>query len=734
MPKLTIDGKEIEVEEGLTLMQACEQAGKEIPHFCYHEKLNIAGNCRMCLVEVERAPKPVASCAMNVAEGMVIHTNSEKVQKARNGVMEFLLINHPLDCPICDQGGECDLQDQAFKYGRLSSRFSENKRSVQDKDLGPLVKTHMTRCIHCTRCIRFSTEIAGVEEMGAIGRGEDMQITSYLEKTLTSELSGNVIDLCPVGALTSKPYAFKARSWELEKTESVDVMDALGSNIRVDSAGLEVMRILPKINEDINEEWLSDKARFSYDGLKNQRLDRPYKKDINGVLRECSWQEAIEEISTRLHAALPKATHMNGNSDISLMQNGDKFYKSKIAAIAGTFSACESMFMLRNMLHALGSNKHDANQNDSYFDRSARGNYLFNSEIAGLEDADLCLLVGANPRKLAPVLGARIGRLVRAGSMKAFRIGKADDQTYPIEELGNKISTIEEIISGKHGFAEKLISAKKPVMIIGDGVFRRSDARLVMSMLHELADKYGFLQEDWNGFNILHNHASSVGALDVGFVYDKDDIISKDSDAGSYGTSGILKQTRDGDVNILYLLGADEINTKHIGDDCFVVYHGHHGDNSANRADVILPSAAYTEQDGIYVNMEGRAQYARKAVPPPNMAQEDYKIFLMIASKLQSLSGKENNNIPKTMKAIRGAMAKENEVFANINQIAPSLFKKQKAPQGAKIDNEYLGSVMFNYYMTDSISRNSPSMAKCTKAIAALKKEGNQDSKILEEV
>lgn len=744
MPKLTIDGKEIEVEEGLTLMQACEQAGKEIPHFCYHEKLNIAGNCRMCLVEMDKAPKPVASCAMNVADGMVVHTNTEKVQKARNGVMEFLLINHPLDCPICDQGGECDLQDQAFKYGSGASRFSENKRSVKDKDLGPLVKTHMTRCIHCTRCVRFSTEIAGVEEMGAIGRGENMQITSYLEKTLTSELSGNVIDLCPVGALTSKPYAFKARSWELEKTESVDVMDALGSNIRIDSVGLEVMRVLPKINEDINEEWLSDKARFSYDGLKNQRLDRPYKKDANGVLRECSWEEAIKVIASKMHSNLPKETHMNGNSDLSSMQNGDKFYKSKIAAIAGNTTACESMFTLRNMVNALGSNKHDANQNDSYFDRAARGNYLFNSEIAGLEDADLCLLIGANPRKVAPVLGARIGRLVRSGNIEAFRIGKIDDQTYPITELGNKISVIQEIISGKHSLAKKLSSAKNPVMIIGDGVFRRPDAAFVQSMLHELADKYGLLKEDWNGFNILHNHASSVGALDLSFVYDKDNIISKNVDPTSYGTSGILKQTREGDVNFLYLLGADEINTKDIGDDCFVVYQGHHGDNSVNRADVVLPSAAYTEQDAIYVNMEGRAQYARKAVAPPNMAKEDYKIFDMIALELKSLCNEKNTNeaklkseldlMPANLQNIREAMAKESDVFANIDQITSSLFKKQKPPKGAKLQSDFLGSVMFNYYMTDSISRNSASMAKCTKAILSLKQGAKENTKNLEEV
>ena len=421
MQKLTIDGKEIEIDDGLTVMQACESAGIEIPHFCFHERLKIAGNCRMCLVDIEKSPKPVASCAMPASEGMVIHTNTARVLKAREGVMEFLLINHPLDCPICDQGGECDLQDQAFKYGKGKSRYSEDKRSVKDKNLGPLVETHMTRCIHCTRCIRFSTDVAGIPEMGALGRGEHMEIVSYLERTLTSELSGNVIDLCPVGALNSKPYAFTARSWELEATESIDVMDAVGSNIRIDSRGLEVMRILPKLNEDINEEWLSDKARFSYDGLKNQRLDRPYLKK-NGKFQEASWESAISAINTKFNSLKDK---------------------SAIAAIAGTTSPCETMFLLKNLLSKLGSVMYTANQFGYGFDLSSRGNYLFNTTIAGIEKADVCLLIGANPRQVAPVLNARIGKMVRAGLLTVGRIGEQDDQTYKIKELGSDITLLE---------------------------------------------------------------------------------------------------------------------------------------------------------------------------------------------------------------------------------------------------------------------------------------------------
>lgn len=682
MPKLNIDGKEIEVEDGLTVMQACEEAGVEVPHFCYHEKLKIAGNCRMCLVEMEKAPKPIASCATTVFEGMVVRTNTERVKKAREGVMEFLLINHPLDCPICDQGGECDLQDQAFKYGRGGSRYSENKRSVKDKDLGPLIKPHMTRCIHCTRCVRFSTDIAGVEELGAVGRGENMQITSYLEKALTSELSGNVIDLCPVGALTSKPYAFKARSWELEKTESIDVMDALGSNIRVDSAGLEVMRVLPKINDDINEEWLSDKARFAYDGLKTQRLDRPYMKQ-NGRLAECSWDDAIAVVKN-IFSQCDK-----GNS----------------AAIAGDTVSCESMFMLQKLIEKSGSKMFDANQRGYHINTSNRSNYLFNTTIAAVEDADLCLLIGANPRHSAPVLNARIGRLCRSGNLSVYRIGQVDDQTYPVNELGNDPKILNEIISGKHDFAKILQDAKNPIIIVGDAVYTRADTEGVLAAIHELAAKYNVVRDGWCGLNLLHNHASAIGAYDLGFVYGND----------GQGAQKILQKARDGGLKLLYLHGADEIDLDGIDDSCFIIYHGHHGDKSAERADLILPSAAYTEQDGIYVNIEGRPQYARRAVPPVGRAKEDFVIFSMIAEATGA------DQWPATLQEVRESMAKSNKVFANIGDVIPAEYVKFESD--VKIDAKPISKIEFNYYMTDPISRNSASMARCSKAISELKSE-----------
>lgn len=674
MPKLTINGNEIEVEEGLTVMQACELAGIEIPHFCFHERLKIAGNCRMCLVEMERAPKLIASCAMPVSEGMVIKTDTPKVKKSREGVMEFLLINHPLDCPICDQGGECDLQDQAFKYGKGKNRYTENKRSVKNKNLGPLVKTEMTRCIHCTRCIRFATEVAGVPEMGAINRGEHMEITSYLEKTLTSELSGNVIDLCPVGALTSKPYEFTARSWELEKTESIDVMDAVGSNIRVDSRGMEVMRILPKLNEDINEEWLSDKARFSYDGLKAQRIDAPYiRKD--GKLVESSWNEAISKIVENISV-------IKGNS---------------IAAIAGTMVNAESLFLLKKMLAELGSNNVDANQFGYRIDITSRSNYLFNSGIAGLEKADVCLLVGANPRQVAPVLNARIGKMARYGQMHVARLGQKDDQTYPIEELGNDLSVLESILNEKGGFAKKLKSASKPMIIIGDAVLTRPDSHGILSILHDIAKKYGVVGSEWNGFNILHNHASMVAALDLGFYSGKD----------GTGTADILKATKKGDIKALYLLAADDIDIGEIGKDCFVIYQGHQGDSSVSRADVILPEAAYTEQDGIFVNMEGRPQYARAAISPLGQARESWDIIVSLAKSLDMPI--HVNNLAE----VRNMMAKENEVFANIDEIISMPFVQFRSP--IKIAKTPLQKVEMNYYMTDPISRASVTMARCAK-------------------
>lgn len=688
MPKLVIDGKEVEIEEGLTVMQACEIAGVEIPHFCFHERLKIAGNCRMCLVDIEKSPKPVASCAMPASDGMVVSTSSAKVIKAREGVMEFLLINHPLDCPICDQGGECDLQDQAFKYGKGRSRYSENKRSVKDKNLGPLVATHMTRCIHCTRCIRFCTDVAGVPEMGTIGRGEHMEIVSYLEKTLTSELSGNVIDLCPVGALNSKPYAFTARSWELQGTESIDVMDAVGSNIRIDSRGLEVMRILPKLNEDINEEWLSDKARFSYDGLKNQRLDRPYVKKA-GRFQEVSWESALSSIADKF----------NSTND-----------KSAIAAIAGFTVPCETLFLMKKLLFKLGSDFCDANQLGYKFDLSARGNYLFNTTISGIEKADVCLLVGANPRQVAPVLNARIGKMVRAGNLIVGRIGEEDNQTYKMMELGRNVDILESLISinpdneGSNDksistFARLLEKAANPMVIVGDGVLVRPDAHAILSLLHKIIQKYKIVRENWNGFNVLHNHASMVGALDLGFIY---------GNSGN-GTDRILKKTQNGEIKILYLLGADDIDMSQIGDDTFVIYQGHHGDEGANRADVILPEAAYTEQDGIYVNMEGRPQFARAAVAPPGSAKTGVEIVNIVAKALE-LDIKIDE-----LSLIRKRMAQEYNIFNHIDEIVDNDFRSFES--SVKLTKQPLEKIVMNYYMTDPISRASITMAKCTKAI-----------------
>ncbi len=678
MPKLTIDNKEIEVEDGLTVMQACEQAGIEIPHFCFHERLKIAGNCRMCLVEMEKSPKPIASCAMPVSEGMVIRTDTSVIKKARQGVMEFLLINHPLDCPICDQGGECDLQDQAFKYGKGTNRYAENKRSVVDKNLGPLVKTQMTRCIHCTRCIRFSTDVAGVPEMGAIHRGEHMEITSYLEKTLTSELSGNIIDLCPVGALTSKPYAFNARSWELEKTESIDVMDAMGSNIRIDSRGLEVMRILPKLNEDINEEWISDKARFSYDGLKVQRLDLPYIKEGNKLVSS-SWDRALLAVAKKMNS-------ISGN---------------EIAALAGTTSSCESMFLLKKLLARVGSNMVDANQFGYSVDITNRSNYLFNTTIANIEKADFCLLIGANPRQVAPVLNARIGKMVRNGQMKVARIGQVDDQTYPITELGDSLSVLEEILSDKSNLLKELKSYKYPMIIVGDAAIARSDGFAILSLVHEIAKKHKIVRDDWNGINILHNHASMVGALDIGFIYGKD----------GDGTEEILQMTKSGRVKMLYLLGADDFDITQIGEDCFVVYQGHHGDAAASRANVILPEAAYTEQDGIFVNLEGLPQYARAAVAPVGQAKESWNIISCLSENLDIDLG------ARSLGDVRRLMAKENMVFANIDTIIPTNFVHFKS--SVKLTKKPLTKVKFNYYMSDPISRASVTMARCGKELAS---------------
>jgi NADH-quinone oxidoreductase subunit G len=677
MATITIDGREVEVQDGLTILQACQSAGVEVPHFCFHERLSIAGNCRMCLVEVEKAPKPVASCAMPIAEGMVVHTQSEKAVSARHGVMEFLLINHPLDCPICDQGGECDLQDQAMAYGLDHSRYLENKRAVTDKDMGPLVKTIMTRCIHCTRCIRFATEIAGVDEIGAVFRGEHMEITTYLERSLTSELSGNVIDLCPVGALTSKPYAFTARSWELKRTESVDVLDAVGSNIRVDTRGSEVMRILPVLNEDINEEWISDKTRFAYDGLKRQRLDQPYVRR-KGKLEPASWPEAFDAVAKALKGKDGK----------------------KLAAIAGDQCDAEAMLCLKELMAALGSPNLDCRQDGAKLDPSVRASYLFNTTIAGIEEADALLIVGSNPRIEAPIINARIRKRWLRGNFPVAMIGAPADLTYHAEVLGAGPKTLADIATGKHSFAETLKTARRPMLILGMGALARPDGAAVLAAAHALAEATNVVTAGWNGFNVLHTAAARVGGLDLGFVPRR----------GGKDTAGILEAAGQGAIEVVYLLAADELDMDALGK-AFVIYQGHHGDAGAHRADVILPGAAYTEKNATYVNTEGRAQRGQRGAFPPGEAREDWRV-------LRALSEVLGKTLPyDTIEAVRAALAKAGPAFATIDEIVPATWD-DFGTEG-KTDAAPFVSPIENFYMTDPISRCSVTMAKCTEQAAA---------------
>ena len=692
MPKLTINGVEVEVPAGASVLQACEEAGAEVPRFCYHERLSIAGNCRMCLVEMERSPKPVASCAMPAGEGMVIRTDSELVKKAREGVMEFLLINHPLDCPICDQGGECDLQDQAMAFGHHSSRYDENKRAVEDKYMGPLVNTIMTRCIHCTRCVRFSTEVAGVTDMGLLGRGENAEITTYLEKALDSELSANVIDLCPVGALTSKPYAFVARPWELRKTETIDVMDALGSNIRVDARGSEVLRVLPRLHEEVNEEWISDKTRYACDGLKRQRLDRPYlRKD--GKLQPVSWDDAFAAIAAKLKG-------LKG---------------AEIAAVAGDTVDVESMFALKGLMTALGSPNLDCRQDGAKLDATTRAGYLFNATIAGIEEADAILIVGANPRWDAAVLNARIRKRWLAGGLKVGLIGAPVDLTYKYDHLGAGAQTLTEVADGKNAFASVLKDAKKPMIILGMGALTREDGAAVLATARKIAESTGMLvpaskDEDgtetpaWNGFSVLHTAASRVGGLDLGFLPGE----------GGADVAGILDGASKGAIKAVYLLGADEIDTQRLGD-AFVIYQGHHGDRGAHRADVILPGAAYTEKDGLYVNTEGRVQMGLRASFPPGEAREDWAI-------VRALSAHLGNALPyDSLEQLRAALRKSNDVFTEID-IAPEAAWGPFGAEGAMSETGF-GTTVENFYMTDPISRASLTMAECTE-VFVLPKQG----------
>ncbi len=679
--KVIIDGEEREVPRSWSLMQACEDAGAEIPRFCYHERLSVAGNCRMCLVEWVGAPKPQASCALGVGDlrpdrdgtPAKINTNSAVVKKAREGVMEFLLINHPLDCPICDQGGECDLQDQAVAFGSDRSRFEENKRAVDDKNMGPLVKTIMTRCIHCTRCVRFSTEVAGVKDMGLLGRGENAEITTYLEKALDSELSGNVIDLCPVGALTSKPYAFHARPWELRKTESVDVMDAVGTAIRVDCRGREVMRIMPRTHEDVNEEWLADKSRFIWDGLKSQRLDKPFvRKD--GKLQPATWDEALNAVAS----AFPKSA------------------PQKVAAISGQLACSESQFALKELMTTLGVANLDARENGAKLTAGNRAGYLFNSTIAGIEEADALLIVGSNPRKETPVLNARIRKRYLDNGFKGIAVvGPANDLTYDYDHLGDSAATLSNL----GAFADVLRNAERPMIILGQGALTRDDGAAILAKCAKLA-KAG---EGWNGFNVLHTDPGMIAGLDLGFVPGE----------GGKDVQGILDSAESGEIDFVYLLNADGIDTTKLKN-AFVVYQGHHGDAGAHAADVILPGAAYTEKNALWVNTEGRVQRGARAAFPPGEAKEDWAI-------LRALSEALGAKLPfDTLEELRAKLFAAHSSFASLN-VAPGAAggSLDGVGQAGAIADAGFALPVADYYLTNVISRASKTMAECSQTFNA---------------
>ncbi|ODA68515.1 NADH-quinone oxidoreductase chain 3 [Methyloligella halotolerans] len=696
MPKLIINDAEVEVPDGITLIQACELAGVEIPRFCYHERLSIAGNCRMCLVQVEGMPKPVASCAMGVSDlrpgrdgtPPTIYTDNEMVKKAREGVMEFLLVNHPLDCPICDQGGECDLQDQAMAYGFDGGRFADNKRAVENKYLGPLIGTYMNRCIHCTRCVRFMTEVAGVEELGAIGRGEDMEITTYLEQGMMSELSGNVVDLCPVGALTSKPYAFVSRPWELSKVDSVDVMDAVGSAIRVDSRDREVLRILPRPFDAVNEEWITDKTRHVWDGLRTQRLDRPYIRE-NGKLRPATWDEAFGVIAEKLDGL-----------------DGKRF-----AAIAGDLAALEETYALKQLSDALSSPNTDCRQDGAKLDPTlGRASYLFNSGIAGIDEADAILLVGTNPRLEAAILNARIRKRYRADphSLTVGVIGEESDLHYPYEYLGAGPDTLSQIADGSHEFLKSIEGAKRPMVIVGQGALARKDGAGVLAMAAKAAQAMGALTKEWNGFNVLHTAASRTGALDLGFVPGK----------GGKDVDGILNAAEKGDMDVVYLLGADELEVDRLGK-AFVIYQGSHGDRGAHRADVILPGAAYTEKDALYVNTEGRPQSGARAIFPPGEAREDWKI-------VRALSERLGKTLPyDSLAQLRSRMFADNPHLALIGTISPAetAVLANLAKTDGKVSKGGFKSPIADFYLTNPIARASAIMAQLS-AMHAEAEEG----------
>ncbi|WP_017671020.1 NADH-quinone oxidoreductase subunit NuoG [Blastomonas sp. AAP53] len=658
MPKLTVDGIEVEVPQGATVLQACEAAGKEIPRFCYHERLSIAGNCRMCLVEVKPGPpKPQASCALPAMDNQEVRTNSDMVKKAREGVMEFLLINHPLDCPICDQGGECDLQDQSVAYGRGGSRYDENKRAVTEKYMGPIIKTVMTRCIHCTRCVRFAEEVAGTEQIGAVGRGENMQITSYLEKAVSSELSGNVIDLCPVGALTSRPYAYEARPWELKKTLGIDVMDAVGTNIRFDSRGREVLRVLPRVNDDVNEEWAHDKTRYAVDGLMRRRLDKPFVRR-DGKLVPASWAEAFQAIA-------------------------DVNAGSSVAAVAGDLLDCETMFAARELLGLMGSKLIEGRQTGLKYDVSSFAAVNFNSTLNGIETADAILLVGTNPRWEAPLVNTRIRKAIKHGA-KVYAIGEQIDLTYKVEWLGNDMGLLAKL---PDAVAEVLKGAKRPALIMGGGALAVEGAHGAALALAETFNMVRDTEDGaWNGFNVLHMAASRMGGLMLGW-------------AQPGGIADLVAAK----PKLLFALGADEVDFSQFDASC-KVFIGHHGDKGAAAADVILPAAAYPEKNGTYVNVEGRVQMSDKAVFAPGDAREDWSI-------LRALSEVLGHKLPfDSFVECRAAMiaavpALGVEGLASFDWAPPKLAANASGPVGYPIKD---------FYLTNAIARASATMQRCS--------------------
>ena len=681
MPKIFINDKEIEFEKGMTVLQACELAGVEIPRFCYHERLSIAGNCRMCLVELEKSPKPIASCAMPATENMKIKTNTPFVEKARKGIMEFLLANHPLDCPVCDQGGECDLQDQSLYYGVDKSRFLENKRFVKDKNMGPLIKTQMTRCIHCTRCVRFATEVAGVPEIGAIGRGEDMQITTYLEKSMQSELSANVIDLCPVGALTSKPYAFEARPWELKKTESIDVLDAVGSNIRVDTYGWEVKRILPRLNNEINEEWISDKTRYSCDGLLKQRLDTPYIKKQNKLVR-CDWDEAIKVI-------------------------GEKFKNTsseKIAGHLGDLTSIETSFSFKKLFESIKSKNLESREKKFYVNLDDKINYLFNSTIQGIEEADLIILIGCNPRLEATMVNARIRKSYLKNKLKIFSFGDPGNLTYDYEIIGNNTNDLKEFFSNKLKNEKIFKDISKPIVIMGESILQLKSGGSIFEETKNFLFKNNFITEKWNALNVLIQNASTVGNFDLNLVDNRN--------------FKFFDNLNDNKFEVIYLLGSDNLDFKKKNE--FIIYQGSHGDRGAEIADIILPSPTYTEQSGLFSNLEGRVQEGRKASYPIGQAKEDWKIFNLISKQIH------NKNLFNSFKEVREEAIKSIKNFNGLD-LLPKKMKSEFQKKNLHFEKELININPIDYYFSNSISRASKTMADCRRERNINLKEGTNN-------